>query len=148
MKRAETEQLEGHVLQEPRGRVTVAIILVLVSLLGSEISAAAQSGKPEVDIVSTAGCLRETTPDAWTLTKATDPLPSSANAPLPKELPAMPVFGKNTFQLIGVSIFNLPGHRDHTVVVKGLLVKASPVSRINITSVTMVSAACASSAGK
>ena len=48
--------------------------------------------------------------------------------------------GKNEFRLIGVSEFKLPAHRDHTVLVKGLHIKATPVSRLNVTSVTMVSA--------
>jgi hypothetical protein len=103
---------------------------------------------PKADIVSTAGCLKEASPGAWTLANATDPVPSIANAPAPKDLPAMPVFGPNSFQLIGVSIFDLPAHRDHTVVVKGLLIKASPVSRLNVTSVTMVAASCATGPAK
>ena len=52
---------------------------------------------------------------------ATDPKPSNANAPPAADLPALPVVGKNQFQLIGVSIFDLPSHKDHTVVLKGLL---------------------------
>ena len=62
---------------------------------------------------------------------------STANAPSPKELATLPTGGKNEFQLIGVADFNLPAHRDHTVVVKGLPIKATPVSRLNVTSVTM-----------
>jgi hypothetical protein len=50
--------------------------------------------------------------------------------------------GKNQFRLIGVSEFNLPQHRDHTVIMKGLLIKATPVSRLNITSVTTVAPSC------
>jgi hypothetical protein len=41
-----------------------------------------------------------------------------------------------------VSEFNLPAHKDHTVIVKGLFIKATPVSRLNITSVTTVSPSC------
>ena len=47
------------------------------------------------------------------------------------------------YRLIGVSEFDLPAHKGHTVLVKGLFIKATPVSRVNITSVTMVSTACA-----
>ncbi len=58
---------------------------------------------------------------------ATDPVPSSANAPAAKDIPASaPPPGKNSFRLIGVSEFNLPAHRDHTVIIKGLLIKATP----------------------
>ena len=96
----------------------------------------------KVDIVSVTGCLKETTPNNWTLVNATDPVPSSANAPPPKDIPATAPAGKNEFKLIGVSEFNLPSHKDHTVVVKGLLIKATPVSRLNITSVTVASPSC------
>jgi hypothetical protein len=96
----------------------------------------------KVEIVSVTGCLKEATPNSWTLTSATDPVPSSANAPSAKEIPATPPAGRNTFGLIGVSEFNLPAHRDHTVIIKGLFIKASPTRRLNMTSVTMVSQAC------
>jgi hypothetical protein len=96
----------------------------------------------KVDIVSVAGCLKEATPNNWTLTNATDPVPSSANAPPAAEVPKTPPVGKNQFRLIGVSEFNLPQHRDKSVIIKGLLIKATPVSRLNMTSATMVAATC------
>jgi hypothetical protein len=99
----------------------------------------------KVEIVSVTGCLKEATPNNWTLTTATDPVASIANAPPAREIPATPPAGKNVFRLIGVSEFNLPAHRDHTVVIKGLFIKANPISRVNITSVTMVSPSCAPS---
>jgi hypothetical protein len=96
----------------------------------------------KIEIVSVTGCLKEATPNVWTLTAATDPVPSSANAPPAKEIPTTPPAGKNTFSLIGVSEFNLPAHRDQTVVIKGLFIKAAPTSRLNMTSVTTVSPSC------
>src|SRR5436190_18467163 len=100
----------------------------------------------KVEIVSVTGCLREATPNSWTLTAATDPVPSSANAPPARDIPSTPPAGKNELRLIGVSEFNLPAHKGHTVIVKGLYVKATPVSRLNVTSVTMASASCAAGA--
>jgi hypothetical protein len=102
----------------------------------------------KIDIVSVTGCLRESAPGTWMLTAATDPVPSTANAPAAKDIPASPPQGKNEFRLIGVSEFNLPPHKGHTVLVKGLHIKAMPVSRLNITSVTMVSASCAAGSEK
>ncbi len=96
----------------------------------------------KVEIVSVTGCLKEATPGSWTLTNATDPVPSSANAPPAADVPKTPSVGKNQFRLIGVSEFNLPQHRDKSVIIKGLLIKATPVSRLNMTSVTMVAATC------
>ena len=104
---------------------------------------AAQAATPsKVDIVSVTGCLKEASANTWTLTSATDPVPSNANAPAAKDIPKTPPAGRNEFRLIGVSEFNLPAHKDRTVIVKGLYIKATPVSRLNITSVTDVAAAC------
>jgi hypothetical protein len=103
----------------------------------------AQAAPPtNVEIVSVTGCLKEATPNNWTLTSATDPAPSNANAPAARDVPPTPPAGKNAFKLIGVSEFNLPAHRDHTVMIKGLFIKATPMSRLNMTSVTMVAPAC------
>lgn len=96
----------------------------------------------KVEIMSVTGCLKEATPNNWTLAQATDPVPSTANAPPAKEIPETPPAGKNEFKLIGVSEFNLPSHRDHIVIVRGLFIKATPMSRVNVTSVTMVAPSC------
>jgi hypothetical protein len=80
--------------------------------------------------------LREAPEGTWKLVDASDPVPSTANAPTPKELAALDKPGRNEFQLVGVSIFNLPVFRNHWVVVKGLPISANPVSRLNVTSVT------------
>jgi hypothetical protein len=114
----------------------MTIFLLLTALAGQA------TPSPKVDIVSVSGCLKETTPNTWTLVNATDPVPSSANAPPAKEIPATPPVGRNQFRLIGVTEFNLPAHRDHAVTVKGLYIKASPMSRLNITSVTSLAPTC------
>jgi hypothetical protein len=118
---------------------------ILAVILGLAVAQAPPSQK--IELVSVTGCLKEATPNNWTLATATDPVPSNANAPAAKDIPAAPPAGKNTFKLIGVSEFNLPTHRDHTVIVKGLFIKATPMSRVNITSVTMVAPSCVA-AGK
>ena len=104
--------------------------------------ALAQAASTKVDLVSVAGCLRESAPNDWRLVNATDPAPSNANAPAQKDIPATPPVGKNEFKLIGVTEFNLPQHKDHAVIVKGLHIKATPVSRLNITSVTTIAPSC------
>ena len=112
------------------------IILMLV------MAAAQAAPSSKIDIVSVAGCLKESAPNDWRVVNATDPTPSNANAPAPKEVPATPPVGKNEFKLIGVREFNLPQHKDHAVLVKGLHIKATPLSRLNITSVTTIAASC------
>ena len=113
----------------------------LVLVLGLAAAQAAPASK-KVEIVSVTGCLKEASPNNWTVVNASDPVASSANAPPAKDIPATPPAGRNTFTLIGVSEFNLPAHRDHTVILKGLLIKASPLSRLNMTSVTTVAPSC------
>src|SRR5712671_5543679 len=108
-----------------------------------------QDARPKkVEIMSVTGCLREQGADNWMVVAATDPVPSNANAPLKSEVPTTAVTGKNQYKLIGVAEFNLPSFRNHTVVVKGLYIKASPVDRLNITSVTTAVTSCAESAPK
>jgi len=123
-----------------------ALVLLLA---GAALAQNPPSNK--VEIVSVTGCLREATPATdrgrepggiWTLEAATDPVPSIANAPPAKDIPATPPAGKNSYRLIGVSEFNLPAHKGHTVIIKGLFIKATPLSRINMTSITMVAATC------
>lgn len=116
--------------------------LLLIGLFQAGIRPGSAPPPNKVEIVSVTGCLREAAPNDWTLTSATDPTRSSANAPPAKEIPAAAPAGKNTFKLIGVSEFNLPAHRDQTVIIKGLFIKAAPISRVNMTSVTLVSPSC------
>ena len=119
--------------------------LISVGAVCAMSTAAAQAPAPKkVEIVSVTGCLKEATPDNWTLVNATDPVPSIANAPSPKEISAVAPVGENEFKLIGVSEFNMPAHKERAVIVKGLFIKATPpaMSRVNITSITEVSASC------
>jgi hypothetical protein len=115
--------------------------LFAIGLLVGVAQGSAQA-PAKVDTVAVVGCVKQTAPDTWTLENATDPVASNANAPSKKELDSLAKSGKNQFRLIGVSIFNLPAHRDHTVVVKGLHIKTTPVSRLNVTSVTMMAETC------
>lgn len=119
-----------------------AILLSLLSTLGMAPAELPQTPPPKAEIVAVAGCLKEPAPGSWTLVNASDPVVSVANAPSPKELAALPKGGKNEFRLIGVSVFNLSAHRDQSVIIKGIHIKASPMSRLNVTSVTMVAATC------
>ena len=105
----------------------------------------AQPGK-KVEIVSVTGCLRERPPDAWMLVAATEPVPSIANAPPASEMPKTPPDGTLTFRLIGVGEFKLPTLRDKTMLVKGLLIKDTPTSRLNVTSVVEALPGCAPAA--
>jgi hypothetical protein len=130
--------------------MTVQMLVATVIVSASLASAAAQeSAAPKkVDIVSITGCLREQGAGNWMLVAATDPVPSLANAATGKEIPTTAPEGKNAFKLIGVSEFSLPGKKDHTVVVRGLFIKASPVSRVNMTSIVDALPSCTAGAPK
>ena len=134
--------------------VSIVALLALTGFSPAEAGrhvqfAQAQNDRAKkVDIVSVTGCLREQGSNNWMVVAATDPVVSSANAPLKSEMPTTAVTGKNQFKLIGVGEFNLPNYRNQTVVIKGLHIKAAPVDRLNITSITSVVTFCAESAPK
>jgi len=115
---------------------------IAVLILAVATMPLAQAPTAKVDIVSVSGCLKEAAANDWRVVNATDPAPSNANAPAQKDIPATPPVGKNELKLIGVSEFNLPQHKDHAVIVKGLHIKATPISRLNMTSVTTIAASC------
>lgn len=124
------------------GRWTRVAVAAAVVLSRGDSPAAAQGSGRRVDIVSTAGCLREQPAGTWLLVNATDPVKSSANAPQKNELPAPSASGKQQFQLIGVGEFDLPSLKGQLVYVKGLHIVATPMSRLNVTSVTAVAPTC------
>jgi hypothetical protein len=124
-------------------RTVVCAALALAAGAGLAAQPSAPAGK--VPVVAVTGCLVEQGTN-WMLTSATEPVPSIANGPPAGEAITGPTSGKASYRLIGVSEFDLPAHKGHTVLIKGLFIKAAPVSRVNVTSVTMVSTACAPAA--
>ena len=108
----------------------------------------AQESAPRADIVRVTGCLRHASTDAWTLSGATDPVVitrAESNVPPPSTPPPA---GNNEFRLIGTDEFDLASRKDRLVSVKGLLIKGSPTSRLNLTSVQTVADTCPAAAKK
>ena len=130
-----------------RVSLTRTVVCAALALAAGAGLAAAQPSAPagKVPVVAVTGCLVEQGTN-WMLTSATEPVPSIANGPPAGEAITGPTSGKASYRLIGVSEFDLPAHEGHTVLIKGLFIKAAPVSRVNVTSVTMVSTACAPAA--
>ena len=127
-------------------RSSLATLAAAVAITAATtVGVRAQAPAQKVPIVAVTGCLAEQGTN-WSLTNATEPVPSIANGPPAGEAIKGPTSGTASYRLIGVSEFDLPAHKGHTVLVKGLLIKATPVSRVNVTSVTMVSSACAPAA--
>jgi hypothetical protein len=126
-----------------RGSAEICCAALTAMAAGAGLAGAQTPAK--VPVVAVVGCLSQDGAN-WRLTTATDPVPSIANGPPAGEAIKGPTTGKNEYRLIGTSEFDLPAHIGHTMLVKGLFVKADPVSRVNVTSVTMVSNACAAAA--
>jgi len=123
-------------------KMMVTALVAISAASAATLAAVAQAPADKVPIVAVAGCL-EQQGDKWMLTSATEPEPSVANGPPAGQPYKGPMSGKNTFHLIGVSEYDLPSHKGHTVLIKALFIKAEPINRLNITSVTMLSATCA-----
>lgn len=126
-------------------RLSLTMAAIAALTLGAFGVASGQPSPDKVPIVAVTGCLGQQGAD-WRLTSATEPIPSVANGPTTGEAITGPTSGKASYRLIGVSEFDLPSHKGHTVLIKGLFIKAAPESRVNVTSVTMVSSACAPAA--
>src|SRR5215831_10564852 len=121
---------------------SLALLLSLAALPSAPLPPQA-SAAPKVETVAVMGCLKqETTKNDWMLVNATDPIPSRAGTPTPEQLPKEPSFGKNQFKLIGVAEFGLPDKKDKAVLVKAMFLRGTPVSRLNITSVTVIGSSC------
>lgn len=120
---------------------TFAIAFTLSAGLAAQSATAKKA-----DVVSVSGCLTAGPNDTWLLTSATDPTvvqkkppPAAADAP---GAPGAPTTGKNKYRLIGLIEFDVAAHKGHTVAVKGLLIPASDVRRINLTSLQDVAPTC------
>jgi len=115
------------------------------ALAMSSAVATAQETGGRVEVVRVTGCLRRTA-DAWTLSGATDPVvitrATATAPPATAATAAEATVGSNEFKLIGIEEFDLASRKDRLVAVKGLLIKATPTSRLNITSVTTVADSC------
>lgn len=120
---------------------------MLIAALLAGLVLQAPAPKKTVEIVSVTGCLREQAPNTWMLVAATDPVASVANQAQGDDIPKAAPAGKNTFRLIGISEFNFPQHRDHTMVIRGLLI-TDKVSRINVTSAVEAVRSCVAGAPK
>lgn len=101
-----------------------------------------QPGGPQ--IVQVIGCLDQAADGAWSLSKATEPVPSDTPGTSEtsiKESGGKPL-GKTRFRLIGVSLFAPETRKGQKVEVKGILIKDAKESRVNVTSLQTANATC------
>lgn len=122
-------------------RLSVLVLLAFIHLMTASAALAQATPAEKVPIVGVTGCLAAEGSETWLLTNATAPEPSTAGASVKKEA-SVPALGKGQFRLIGVSNFDLPSLKGHMVLVKGLQIKATPIDRLNVTSVTSLAPTC------
>jgi len=119
----------------------LCLALLCVLAAGTAAARQAPATTTRVPVVAVAGCVVQDG-TTYALRSATEPTPSIANGLPAGEAYKGPTTGPNTFQLLGTSEFDMPGHVGHTVLIKGLLIKAAPNSRLNVTSVSRLSTSC------
>jgi len=95
-------------------------------------------------IAQVVGCLDRSPAGGWVLTKGADPVVSQSQATSSSELKAAAAepLGNRSFELMGVSAFNPASDKDQKVAVKGVLIKDSKKSRLNVTSLQAVAVTC------
>jgi hypothetical protein len=102
---------------------------------------------PDTDtphIVRVVGCLAQDRSKKWLLTKAGDPVVTNSQATSTVELKAAAAspLGVKTLDLLGVDVFAPGDHRGQKVAVKGVLIPEAGNSRVNVTSLQTLAAAC------
>ena len=97
-----------------------------------------------LDVVEVAGCLEESPAGTWMLTHAGDAIVSKTQATTSLALKAAEAkpLGAGRYRLLGVRVFKPSHHRGQKVAVKGVLIRDSNQSRLNVTSLQMVGATC------
>ena len=104
-----------------------------------------EPGKDAPRIVRVVGCLKqEERTRNWLLTKAGEAVVSNSQATSTVELKAAAAspIGASTLELLGVDIFDPSGHDGQKVAIKGVFIPQVGNSRVNVTSLQTLAAAC------
>jgi hypothetical protein len=89
------------------------------------------------------GCLTRRADSRWVLTNATPPVATDSEGPTERRTAPDSQPGSGTLRLLGVARFEPDAHRGQMMRAKGLIDKTSDDSRLDLTSLQPVSAACA-----
>ena len=97
-----------------------------------------------LDIVAVVGCLEQSASGTWRLTHSSDPVVNKTQATSMTELKeeAAQPLGKQQYQLLGTEVFHPSSHKGEKMAVKGVLIKDTNLSRINVTSEQTIASAC------
>jgi len=104
----------------------------------------AEPGKNTPHTVRVVGCLSQDHSNRWLLIKAGEPVVTNTQATSTTELEAAAAspLGVKSLELLGVDVFNPRDHGGQKVAVKGVLIQAASNSRVNVTSLQTLAAAC------
>lgn len=101
----------------------------------------AENGLPIVEVI---GCLAQDSSSAWTLTRAGDPVVSMTQSTTSGAIRARngKPAGDRRYHLIGVNVFSPAGQQEQRVMVKGVLIKDTNGTRLNVTSLRGIAESC------
>ena len=107
-------------------------------------SGSAAPNRGTLNIVRVVGCLKQDQSNKWLLSKAGEPVVTNTQATSTAELKAAAAdpLGLRTLELLGLDVFNPRGYVGQKVSVKGVLIQKASNSRVNVTSLQTLAAAC------
>jgi hypothetical protein len=104
----------------------------------------AAPGKDSLHTVRVVGCLNRDRSNKWRLTRAGEPVVTNIQATSTAELKAAAAdpLGVKALELLGIDVFNPRDRGGQKVAVKGVLIEHAGHSRVNVTSLQTLAAAC------
>ena len=129
-----------------RGPVLATIFILACTMCATVDAQGRRTQTPGgVDLVEVVGCLTPGANSTWQLMNGSDPVVTRSASTSPEAIKAAETkaLGKQRYALIGMSSFEPAPHQGHKMVVRGLLVKDTKETRINVTSFQMAAVACA-----
>ncbi|HLH31914.1 MAG TPA: hypothetical protein VKY31_11985, partial [Terriglobia bacterium] len=103
------------------------------------------AGPPNFSLVEVIGCLTPGPNQRWTLTNASEPMPTKDETATQGALAgaASKPLGSQTFDLVSVSPSMSPeSHRTHKVAARGLLYRDSKYAELNLTALDEIGTTC------
>ena len=97
-----------------------------------------------LEIAEVVGCLKQGPASTWMLTNSSVPSASETQATSSAEVKAAAArpSGSREYQLLGAGAFNPTSNSGQKVAVKGVLIEGAKPSRLNVTSLQTLAAAC------
>jgi hypothetical protein len=104
---------------------------------------------PNFVLVQVVGCLTQGSGNTWTLTQATEPVPTGDQPSTPQMLrdAGARELGSETFRLISTGSFAPESHQGQKMQAKGLLYRVPDKALLNVISLEAVGSACGTLAG-